>query len=960
MIIKNWQTPPAYLRSKLFWAWNGDTDAGILAEQIASMQAMGLGGFYIHSRNGLKTAYLGDKWFDMVRFALDEAEKAGISGCLYDEDRWPSGAAGGKVSAADPALAASTLHYQTGGDAPENTIASVEYNGVIHHFYVKKHAPSEWFNGSTYPDVFNPASAELFLQLTHEKYLAECKNLSTSPKREIFMDEPFYGIECFRFGQTLPWTPKLPELYLSSFGESILPQLPGLFNDLPDNSHIRTRWQFHTLIARLFRENFLRPIARWCEKHNFTLTGHLLGEDMISSQIGSHGSNMAALQFFHQPGIDYLTAQRRHPATVKQLSSAAHQLGRNGRLAEIYGCTGWEFSLFDQRRQGDMLFALGVNRHCLHLGWYSAEGERKRDFPGSLAWHAAGSAEYSRLEERFARLHAIFEQCSEIRHILLLDPVESGYTLMQENYENCFAFDPLENSRTMLIDTLLNANLDFDFGDEELLAVYGRTDGKNLLVGKGEYQAVILPETVTLRHTTVELLEKFAAGGGKIFIAGTPPKYIDGKAAEKTVPGKVIAPRELPDELKFCRALSIHDGQHNELPGVIHLLMRHEKGFFLFIHNPGYTIAQQADATNWRGAAPHDRAHHLPEIYCELKTPAAQVQFWNADDGSVTAGSVPFSLAAGESKLLFFADEAENLPGEAVYTPVKPENQRFPIRLTEPNVMLFDRAEAGDENGYFHAPADMLRLNEMFRKRYGLPTGLFPRRQPWAEADEGKTFPVTLRFTFFCDSLPQDVIRFAAEDRNAEIFCNGQRLERCDFFWFDHSLHFFEVKNLCRGINHIIMRTGINRRRSLENCFLLGDFGVKISGFDLHLTDPVRFLEYGSWVEQGLPFYSGAVDYQLILPPGRGRKLDLKFKAACAAVMEADDRFWHEAEKMVIPDGINKATLRIYGSRRNSHGPFHVVQQLRYCNPASFIPLREEFHPFWQLEEYGIFTRQEN
>ena len=65
MIIKNWQTPPAYLRSKLFWAWNGDTDAGILAEQIASMQAMGLGGFYIHSRNGLKTAYLGDKWFDI-------------------------------------------------------------------------------------------------------------------------------------------------------------------------------------------------------------------------------------------------------------------------------------------------------------------------------------------------------------------------------------------------------------------------------------------------------------------------------------------------------------------------------------------------------------------------------------------------------------------------------------------------------------------------------------------------------------------------------------------------------------------------------------------------------------------------------------------------------------------------------------------------------------------------------
>ena len=62
---------------------------------------MGFGGFFMHSRTGLDTAYLSDEWFKAIDSCINEAEKSGMLAYLYDEDRWPSGAAGGFVTSND-------------------------------------------------------------------------------------------------------------------------------------------------------------------------------------------------------------------------------------------------------------------------------------------------------------------------------------------------------------------------------------------------------------------------------------------------------------------------------------------------------------------------------------------------------------------------------------------------------------------------------------------------------------------------------------------------------------------------------------------------------------------------------------------------------------------------------------------------------------------------------------------
>ena len=90
--------PPSEFRGAPFWAWNSKLDADELHRQIKIMHEMGLGGFFMHARVGLNTPFLSEEWFELVKNCIADAEKLGMIAYLYDEDTWPSGFAGGKVT----------------------------------------------------------------------------------------------------------------------------------------------------------------------------------------------------------------------------------------------------------------------------------------------------------------------------------------------------------------------------------------------------------------------------------------------------------------------------------------------------------------------------------------------------------------------------------------------------------------------------------------------------------------------------------------------------------------------------------------------------------------------------------------------------------------------------------------------------------------------------------------------
>jgi hypothetical protein len=82
-INTDWCNPDRSFRSAPFWAWNGKLEEPELRRQIKFFKSMGVGGFFMHSRVGLDTPYLSEKWFEMVNACIDEAKKQGLDAWLY-------------------------------------------------------------------------------------------------------------------------------------------------------------------------------------------------------------------------------------------------------------------------------------------------------------------------------------------------------------------------------------------------------------------------------------------------------------------------------------------------------------------------------------------------------------------------------------------------------------------------------------------------------------------------------------------------------------------------------------------------------------------------------------------------------------------------------------------------------------------------------------------------------------
>ena len=70
---------------------------------------------------------------------------------------------------------------------------------------------------------------------------------------------------------------------------------------------------------------------------------------------------------------------------------------------------------------------------------------------------------------------------------------------------------------------LLFGGVDFDFISESLLPSLCETGGAPLTVGEMAYDVILVPGCETLRSSTLERLEAFAAAGGTLIFAGATP-----------------------------------------------------------------------------------------------------------------------------------------------------------------------------------------------------------------------------------------------------------------------------------------------------------------------------------------------------------------------------------------------------------------------------------------------------
>jgi hypothetical protein len=971
--MKNdFKNPGVEWRGKPFWSWNGKLEKNELIRQIHVLKEMGMGGFFMHSRTGLETEYLGDEWFDLINACADEAEKLGLEAWLYDEDRWPSGLAGGIVSQHPEFRQKAILLEINSAEPCDHIIAefTCDFDGAVCtnlgagetrlRFSVVEQGKSGFYNGFTYIDTMNRDATEAFLKSTHEKYAAKCGDRLGKSIKGIFTDEPHRGALLDGFSMyredgafCVPYTQKLFKEFEKRFGYDLKAKLPELFLQMDGRRVSQVKWHYVELLQQLFLENFARPCLEWCEQHNLVLTGHVLHEDNLTAQTAMSGSMMRYYEHMTFPGVDVLSEGNRNYWIVKQLASAARQTGKTHLLSELYGCTGWQMPFAGHKAIGDWQALLGINVRCHHLSWYNMRGESKRDYPASILHQSPWYKEYKHVEDYFARFGFMMAQGEPVCDLLVLNPVETFWAQVHLGWSKGLGLQDehlktLEERYQTLFTWLLESQIDFDYGDEEMMGRLGVVEGGVLRVGCAQYKTVLISGMDTIRSSTLNLLDQFVAAGGRVIVAGEFPGYMDAQYAIHNTQYESIAFTKNAVLACVPPSQAVVEAQN-----IFGQLRKTDDGLIFAALNV-------------------NRDERRENATVKIKTDLPITE-WNCETGEISA--VPAEISNGWA--IFTTDFPKGgqklwVAGNVDATPSSRQPDRkkrdegvastingpFDYTLSEPNICVLDAAEYRIDGGEWQPEKDVLKIDRQIRAAHGVERRGGEMCQPWFVAQQPvkDLCAVELKFSFEIEAMPEWIDLVVEEPENFTVEINGHPLDLSSTeVWIDIAFHRVRIPDgfLRSGKNEIILKTRYKENSNLEAIYLLGEFGVQLDGLIRRIVPMPGNVKIGDICHQGFPFYSGKITYKVPLPESTKRLRLPSIGGACAKV-NGRVLGWDPFEAEVYGKVVD---VKIILTRRNTFGPLHdTVKNRPWNGPDHWLTDGAEFSPEPVLIPSGMLS----
>jgi hypothetical protein len=881
---------------------------------------MGFGGFHMHSRTGLATEYLGKDFSEMVRSCVDYAKGKNMLAWLYDEDRWPSGAAGGLVTKdveyrsryllfipyqyeeyadkhtenvyKDSAeqeeyiklLARYSISLDQDGNLAEYKLLNDEETAEnVWYLYRAIDATYTWFNNQTYIDTLNKKAIQRFIEVTHEKYKDIVGDEFSKTVPAIFTDEPQVPRKStlsFAKGKQVikqPFTDEFPESYKAEYNEDFFATFPEIIWNLPGNQYSIARYRFHEHTAELFASSFADTIGEWCEKNNIRLTGHMMEEPSLTSQTSAIGDAMRSYRSFQLPGIDMLCDQREY-TTAKQAQSASRQFGCGGVLSELYGVTNWDFDFAGHKNQGDWQAALGVTVRVPHLAWLSMQGEAKRDYPASISYQSPWHKKYSYIEDHFARVNVALTRGKADVKVGVIHPIESFWLDFGPNDQTAQKKEEAEYYFATLCQWLLFGLIDFDYISESLLPEQNSNISSNKFqVGEMAYDVLIVPPMKTMRESTLIRLQKFRECGGKIIFAGDVAKMIDVHCDNSLVElseqctKTPFAQSSILSELNDSRDLNIL-ASNGVQPKTFLYQMREvdEDNKFLFICNTE------------KDSGIIDMSHAFGFTGTIFINGEWQISLMNTStgeifpiEGKIESGTTSFSTCFYPSEHMLLQLKKSNqccgkkLPTKILNTDEQETltlgrlNEVCEVSFDEPNALLLDFPECTINENILEGKKEILRLDNIIRDRLGLKPTRGRIAQPWTEpVDETIYAQVELKYIFNSNIIVKSPKLAIETPEIMTIFLNDEKVNsNIAGYWVDESIKTLELPDLQEGENILTLKVNYQARTQLERCYILGEFGVEIENQSLAIVKQPTNLSFGSITEKKLPFYTGNISY---------------------------------------------------------------------------------------------------
>lgn len=472
------------------FVWNKVVTPERIDEAMADLKDKGFGGVFVHPRPGMVTQYLDDNWFSLFRHTMEKGRELDMNVWIYDENSYPSGFAGGHVNEAMPESydEGVALKYLRAGVLPDTvdrffcclrregdafidiTAEAVSRRGEKGDYYLfyKAYNPtSPWYSGFSYVDLMHEGVADKFIELTLDGYKKVVGEEFGGTVPGWFTDEPQIVVTD---RESIRWTPDLFDAFRARWGYDLEPNLVSLWEEVGPWRQVRHNYR--DVLMNLFLDRYIKVCHDYCERNNLVFTGHFWEHGW--PDMGHNPDNMAMYAWQQMPGIDLLynkfdvespNAHFGNVRSVKEVNSAANQMGRVRKLSESYG-GGWDMTLRDFKRQGDWEYALGVNFMNQHIAPLSIAGARKYDYPPAFTPHSPWWEYYRELNLHFARLSLALSSGGQYNDVLVLEPTTSIWMYYTYNAPRPNRWRTMGEEFQAFITALERHQVEFDLGSE--------------------------------------------------------------------------------------------------------------------------------------------------------------------------------------------------------------------------------------------------------------------------------------------------------------------------------------------------------------------------------------------------------------------------------------------------------------------------------------------------------------
>ena len=319
-------------------------------DYLLSLKEHGIDQAMLYPRSGCEIEYLSEEWFDTVGYFIHAARSLDMYLWLYDDFNWPSGDAGGRVTA-KPEFRLKALCVE--GENAGQIVCKSRHNAGL-------------FGEKYFPDLLSHEAVEYFIRCTHEEYYKRFGEHFGTVIRGIFTDEPSIGYCCG--DGCIPYYEGIEDEYYDFCGRKFETGRKSPDSDFYYNAV--------TVISNRFRTCYLDTLCNWCKAHGIKMTGHLMCDNEPFWAARHHGNTLKNLSRFSLPGMDEIASQFEDRTEMALFGTIEYASSENGAMAELFALGPCDMSYAKRRAMLYLAACHKVDHYFLAISPLDLRGNR--------------------------------------------------------------------------------------------------------------------------------------------------------------------------------------------------------------------------------------------------------------------------------------------------------------------------------------------------------------------------------------------------------------------------------------------------------------------------------------------------------------------------------------------------------------------------------------------------------